>query len=142
TTASIYTAWERSGSGSGPLGQPISDRRCTLENGGCAQRFQGGRIHWTSSTGANVTKGAILRAWRAAGWQTGELGYPTNNERCGLENRGCAQRFEGGRIHWSPNTGAHATTGAFVDAWRQNGWQAGRLGYPTSEKRCVVEDRK
>ncbi|WP_221585425.1 hypothetical protein [Microbacterium sp. G2-8] len=139
TTRTIHDRWNATGKGSGSLRQPTSDRRCGLEDGGCAQRFQGGRIHWTSGTGAHSTSGVFMKTWRAHGWQAGHLGYPTSEKRCGLENGGCAQRFQGGRIHWSPKTGAHPTTGSFMQTWRGQGWQAGKLGYPTSDKRCGLE---
>ena len=66
----------------------------------------------------------------------GKLGYPTSNEICGLAGGGCYQRFQGGTIHWSPGTGAHATWGAIGTAWGALGYENGKLGYPVTNEIC------
>ena len=35
-------------------------------------------------------------------------------------------------VRRSPSTGAHEVYGIIRDAWADNGWEAGPLGYPTS----------
>ncbi|WP_427174754.1 LGFP repeat-containing protein [Arthrobacter sp. 92] len=107
---------------------------CGLTAGGCYQNYTGGVIHWTATTGAFATKGAIDAAWAALGWETGALGYPTSNEIGGLKNGGVYQNFQHGVIHWSPATGAHATKGAIDAAWAAQNWENGGLGYPTSNE--------
>ncbi|MGY1741426.1 MULTISPECIES: LGFP repeat-containing protein, partial [unclassified Blastococcus] len=82
------------------------------------------------------TFGAIRDAWGRTGWEFGRLGYPTTDENCGLRGGGCWQGFQGGVVHWSPASGAHATFGAIRDAWGRTGWEFGRLGYPTTDENC------
>jgi len=140
TTGSIDDAWARQGWENGPLGYPTSTVTCGLRNGGCYQAFQGGSIHWTSATGAQVTSGSIRDAWARRGWENGPLAYPTNAVTCGLRDGGCYQAFQGGSIHWSSATGAHATNGSIRDAWARQGWENGPLGYPTTDVNCGLRN--
>ena len=128
----IGTTWSRHGAVDGGLGYPTTGEICGLRGGGCGQAFQGGSIHWSPATGAQVTTGAIRGAWARSGWENGGLAYPTTGEKCGLRGGGCAQAFQGGSIHWSPATGAQVTTGDILYAWGRQGWENGRLGYPVS----------
>jgi L,D-peptidoglycan transpeptidase YkuD (ErfK/YbiS/YcfS/YnhG family) len=102
----IRSKWAAAGAQNGRLGYPTSDEGRGLRNGGAYQSFQGGRIHWSSATGAHITRGAILSAWAASGYERGLLGYPTSDEIGGLKDGGSYQTFQGGIIHWSPTTGA------------------------------------
>ncbi len=130
----IRDAWIQAGSGAGILGYPTGPQVCGIRNGGCYQSFQGGQIHWSPATGAHITRAGIGALWAAQGWENGSLGYPTSNEIQGLANGGSFQSFQGGRIHWSPATGAHVTRGAIGAAWAAQGWENGRLGYPLGEE--------
>ncbi|WP_237143165.1 SpoIID/LytB domain-containing protein [Sediminivirga luteola] len=138
TWGGIRTAWRNAGWENGKLGYPTSGERCTLRGGGCFQEFQGGSVHWSPGNGAHATWGGIRTAWRNAGWENGKLGYPTSGERCTLRGGGCFQEFQGGSVHWSPGNGAHATWGGIRTAWRNAGWENGKLGYPTSGERCTL----
>jgi uncharacterized protein with LGFP repeats len=132
TSGGIRNAWASQGWENGYLGYPLTGTVCGLRNGGCGQAFQGGSIHWSPATGAQITSGGIRTAWASQGWENGYLGYPTTGTICGLRNGGCGQAFQGGSIHWSPATGAQITSGAIRDAWARQGWESGRLGYPTA----------
>ncbi|MGY1740770.1 MULTISPECIES: Ig-like domain-containing protein, partial [unclassified Blastococcus] len=122
TSGAIRDAWGRTGWEFGRLGYPTTDANCGLVGGGCWQGFQGGVIHWSPATGAHVTSGAIRDTWGRWGWEFGRLGYPTTEANCGLRGGGCWQGFQGGVVHWSPASGAHATFGAIRDAWGRTGW--------------------
>ncbi|OYO00678.1 hypothetical protein CGZ95_08600 [Enemella evansiae] len=124
--------WENS-----PLGYPTSDEFCGLRDGGCGQRFSRGYIYWTPGTGASPVWGAIGQKYADLGWETGQLGYPLGGEFCGLRDGGCAQRFQGGSIYWSPASGAHQSWGLIRDYWAQNGWETGRFGYPVWDEQCA-----
>ncbi|WP_282599330.1 transglycosylase family protein [Brevibacterium sp. R8603A2] len=141
TKGGIRTAWSRLGFESGKLGYPVTGERCGLNGGGCYQRFQKGEVHWSPKTGARATTGAIARAWSWNGHETGDLGYPTSGERCGLKGGGCYQKFQKGQIHWSPKTGAHATKGGMQRQWAKAGWENGSWGYPTGSERKVGSGR-
>ncbi|NYE94522.1 D-alanyl-D-alanine carboxypeptidase [Psychromicrobium silvestre] len=136
TQTAIRTAWINTGTEKGYLGYPTTDQKCGLKNGGCYQAFQGGSIHWTSTTGAHPTQTAIRTAWINTGTEKGYLGYPTTDQKCGLKNSGCYQAFQGGSIHWTSTTGAHPTQTAIRTAWINTGTEKGYLGYPTTDQSC------
>ncbi|WP_253182639.1 GH25 family lysozyme [Arthrobacter sp. SW1] len=111
------------------LGYPKGNITCGLYGGGCYQPFTKGNIYRTATTGAHAVTGAYWNAWKAAGFQA-SIGYPTGPVRCGLYGGGCYQSFAKGNVYWTSATGAHAVTEPYREAWRQAGWQMGRLGYP------------
>jgi uncharacterized protein with LGFP repeats len=136
TVGAIRAAWGALGYENGNLGYPTSRQLCGLTGGGCYQTFQGGTIHWSPTTGARATRGAIRATWGTLGYENGKLGYPLANEVCGLTGGGCYQKFQGGNIHWSPATGAFATSGAIRATWASLGNEKGKLGYPTGMEIC------
>jgi uncharacterized protein with LGFP repeats len=76
---------------------------------------------------------AITAAWQAAGGDTGPLGpkdggvYPAAD--------GFGQNFPGGKIFFTPATGAHIMTGAILDKYMSLGGPAdGDLGFPTIDE--------
>ncbi|MHA7209186.1 peroxidase family protein [Arthrobacter sp. MDT1-65] len=137
TKGGIGAAWAAQGWENGGLGYPTGNEVGGLKNGGAYQTFQGGSIHWSAATGARITRGGIGAAWAAQGWENGFLGYPTSNEIVGLRKGGVYQNFEGGVVYWSPATGAHSNHGAIRNAYASQGWENGRLGYPTSNEIVV-----
>ncbi|WP_144008724.1 septal ring lytic transglycosylase RlpA family protein [Enemella evansiae] len=131
---SIGQGYARVGFETGKLGYPIEGEFCGLRDGGCAQRYQGGLMYWSPASGPAPMWGAISQAYAGAGFETGPLGYPTEGEFCGLRDGGCAQRLQGGMIYWSPPSGSHPVRGAILAGYAAQGWEAGRLGYPTSSE--------
>jgi uncharacterized protein with LGFP repeats len=76
---------------------------------------------------------AITAAWQAAGGDTGPLGpkdggvYPAGD--------GFGQNFPGGKIFFTPATGAHVMMGAILDKYMSLGGAAdGDLGFPTIDE--------
>ncbi len=76
---------------------------------------------------------AITAAWQAGGGDTGPLGpkdggvYPAGD--------GFGQNFPGGKIYFTPATGAHIMTGAILDKYLSLGGPAdGDLGFPTIDE--------
>lgn len=137
TSGSIQKVWASLGYESGQLGYPISPQICGLISNGCYQLFEKGRIMSSPTQGTYALAGAIGALWAAQGFENGSLGYPTGPETCGLTGGGCYQNFQNGQIHWSPATGAHSTHGAIGQAWAKQGFEIGRLGFPTSEETTV-----
>ena len=135
----IRQGWGRLGWETGRLGYPTSDEDCGIR-GGCFQRFQGGIMYWSPSTGAHATWGAIGAGYGRLGWETGKLGFPRSREFCGLPNGGCVQRFQGGHVYWTPSTGAHATWGRVDGRFGRLGWERSFLGYPTGPEFCGLRD--
>ncbi len=120
----------------GPLGYPTTDTVCGLHGGGCFQHFQTGSIFSSTAGGARVVSGAIRDRWAATGWDFGSLGYPTTEQVCGLRAGGCYQGFERGTVYWSAATGAHDISGVVAARWAAQRWEAGPLGYPTTDTVC------
>lgn len=133
--AGMIDTWRAGSAGDGGLGIPTSKETCGLARGGCFQYFAGGQIHWSPTTGAWATSGAVKDAWGATGWENGKLGYPTSELVCGIRDGGCFQHFEGGDVHVS-KAGAFPTWGAIRNAWAASGWENGDLGYPTGFEQC------
>jgi hypothetical protein len=138
TSGAIGSSWTASGSENGALGYPSGNENGGLRNGGSWQQFEKGKIHWSPSTGAHRTidGSAVQGLWAQSNWENGALGYPATEEFGGLVRGGAWQRFEGGTVHWSPASGARWTkTGSAIqNAWIAQGWENGRLGYPTTNE--------
>ncbi len=98
--------------------------------GGRAQRYQAGRISWSSATGAWETRGAIGGRYRVLGYESSPLGFPLDRERA--TSGGSSQRFAHGRISWSSDTGAWETRGAIGRRYAAVGAETGRLGFPVA----------
>lgn len=105
STGAIRSTWVWSGLQNGPLGYPSTNEIKGLRDGGAYQMFEGGGIVWSPATGAHVSKGGIRQAWANTGFENGPLGYPTTSEYAGPSGT-IIQNFQGGRIVWSPSTGA------------------------------------
>ncbi|OXM99724.1 LGFP repeat-containing protein [Bifidobacterium vansinderenii] len=120
--------WEQ-----GRLGFPTSDENSL--RGGASQVFQNGQIHWTSSTGAHATWGAIQGYWSDRGWENGWLGYPTGDELS--VKGGVSQTFQNGTVFWSSKTGAYGVKGAILGKYGDLKWEQGKLGFPTSDERSL-----
>jgi uncharacterized protein with LGFP repeats len=87
-----------------------------------------------------VVWGQIHDKWRQL--NRVDYGYPITDERTASDGRGRFNHFRAmhlpgrpvGSIYWTPQTGAHAIWGLIRDAWAQQGWERGPLGYPTSDE--------
>ncbi|MCK1804247.1 family 16 glycosylhydrolase, partial [Brevibacterium sp. R8603A2] len=120
------------------LGAPLSAEEDAGPVGARKQEFEHGTVYWSSATGAHPVKGEVRKAYDRLDGPDGFLGLPISGENPLAKNGGASQSFEGGQIHWSRDTGAHATRGAIQRHWRSQGWENGRLGYPTSEETPVA----
>ena len=128
-TGTYWNAWREVGFQPN-LGYPTGPVTCGLYGNGCYQPFTKGNIYAGPDTAPHAVTGAYWTAWQQAGFQP-NLGYPTGPVSCGLYKSGCYQPFTKGNVYSSPTSGAHAVTEPYRDAWRQAGWQMGKLGYPT-----------
>lgn len=134
-SGAIKTAWNAQKSEKGALGFPKSDAKKMPRNSkATSQTFDGGMIVYSSKTKARVIKGSILKKWQSAGAEKSAMGLPTANEKCGLKDKGCSQKFEKGSIYYSSKSGARfMKTGAIQKAWAKTKYEKGVLGYPTSD---------
>lgn len=113
----IYAKWTEAG---GPVfGWPITDESAGPGNGRYNHFTGPGEIYWSPGTGAHLVYGAIREKWLELGDAGGQLGYPTTDEIDNVDNastgrRDRCQRFAGGYISWSTDTGAHPHTNGTV----------------------------
>ena len=128
-------------------GVPIEDE--TYNGNVISQKFSGGELSYDSSTktfssvppdlASNLTgvdvpidaTAAINQAWRAAGGISGPLGARQGAQTTVGDN-GAAQGYAGGKIFYSPATGAHAVTGAILSKYESAGGPTGDLGFPNA----------
>lgn len=91
-------------------------------------------IYWTRGTDAHEIHGAILEKWSSLGFERSFLGYPVEDETGTPDRVGRFNRFQGGMIYWTPETGAHEIHGAILEKWSSLGFERSFLGYPTSDE--------
>ena len=141
----INAAWDKLGGSAGALGVPIEDERYDGDN--VSQKFTGGELTWNLGTktftstppefadnlvGLEVPSDAatlINLAWRASGGLGGPLGA-RQGQQSTIGDNGATQGYAGGKIFYSPDTGAHAVTGAILSKYESSGGATGDLGFP------------
>ncbi|MEV5647859.1 alpha/beta hydrolase-fold protein [Nocardia sp. NPDC052254] len=130
----ILTEWGRQGFERGPAGYPTGPEAKTPNKDGVVQGFQGGPMYFSDKTGAHRVQGLILGKYQQMGFEDSWLGFPAAEEEP-IKDLGRYEKFESGNIYWSPLSGAWAVrNGPIMDAWGQNGFENGRLGYPISDE--------
>ncbi|BBX97360.1 hypothetical protein MLAC_26540 [Mycobacterium lacus] len=146
----LNAAWDKLGSSGGVLGAPVGDE--TYDGDVTSQKFSGGELSWNRKTKEFTTIPAVLgeqlqglqfvmdppaainMAWRAAGGATGPLGakkggqYPIGGD-------GIAQDFVGGKIFFSPATGANAVESDILAKYESLGGPVSSdLGFPVANE--------
>lgn len=82
------------------------------------------------STWFSIAATPITVRWRNLGGARSLLGSPTTREFA--VGRGAIRVFEGGRIYWSPKTGAREVRGRLLETYRQRGGPESHLRWPVS----------
>lgn len=145
----INTAWDKLGGSAGSLGVPADDEM--YQGDVVSQKFTGGQLSYDRKAKTFTTvppelagqlaglqipddpTSAINAARRAAGGALGPLGaaqgppYPIGAD-------GLGQNFAGGKIFYSPATGANVVTGQVLAKYESVGGPQGDLGLPTSNE--------
>ncbi|MCV7097085.1 LGFP repeat-containing protein [Mycobacterium kubicae] len=146
----LNAAWDKLGSSGGAIGVPVGDE--TYDGEVTSQKFSGGDISWNRKTKQFSTTppaladqlkdlqvaidptAAINMAWRAAGGATGPLGakkggqYPIGGD-------GLAQDFAGGKVFFSPATGANAVESDILAKYESLGGPVSSdLGFPIANE--------
>lgn len=120
------------------LGAAAGPETTGLVKGGAYRCYANGCISWSPTHGAYVSlSGPIRTAWGSYGFESGWLGYPTNDGTTGLKNGGASQNFEGAKIVWSQASGARTVHGAIGGYWAMANSQDGWLGYPTTDEIAI-----
>jgi uncharacterized protein with LGFP repeats len=145
----INAAWDKLGSSGGTLGVPVGDE--TYDGQLATQAFSGGRVSWNRLTKAFTTDPPDLAkqltdlqvpvdptadinvAWQAAGGASGPLG-PKEGGQYPVGGDGLAQNFAGGKIFFSPATGANAVESDILSKYESLGGPGGNLGFPIANE--------
>jgi uncharacterized protein with LGFP repeats len=146
----LNAAWDRLGSSGGVLGAPIADE--TYDADVISQKFSGGQISWNSKTKEFTTNPAALAdqlkglqvtidptvaigmAWRAAGGASGPLGLK-QGAQYSIGGDGVVQDFAGGKVYYSPATGANAVESDILAKYESLGGPVGSdLGFPAANE--------
>nr|MCW1957622.1 hypothetical protein [Mycobacterium sp.] len=141
----LNVAWDKLGGSAGQLGVPVEDER--YDGDLVSQKFTGGQLSWNSKTNTFTSDPAGLAdslagldvprdpntminlAWRASGGLGGPLGA-RQGEQSQIGDNAAAQGYASGKIFYSPDTGAHAVTGAILSKYESLGGPTGALGFP------------
>ncbi|MFK3679860.1 LGFP repeat-containing protein [Microbacterium sp. NPDC090218] len=138
----VMTAYSAAGWVRGQLGWPTGPETAVTDpNGnGTSQKFAGGWIH-SSAKGSFSSSSVIMKAYSAAGWLRGPLGWPIGAETCNGGN--CAQAFSGGTIRYVRGESAVAIltskNAAIQKAYNDAGGATGALGYPVGDLQVVSD---
>lgn len=116
------------------IGAPVSDEFPTSQKKGRGQHFEGGSIYWSQPTGAHEVHGNIRDKWKTMGWENSFLGFPVTDETATPDGYGRFNFFEGGAIYYHPHLGTFAVPKMIAEVWKKQGWEKGKLGYPTSDE--------
>ncbi|MCV7173155.1 hypothetical protein H7I41_24845 [Mycobacterium manitobense] len=145
----VNAAWDKLGGSAGPLGVPAEDE--VYRGDQVSQKFTGGELTWNRKTKAYTTvppdlagqlaglevpedaTSAINAARRAAGGPLGPLGAK-EGEQYPIGADGVGQNFAGGKIFYTPATGANVVSGQVLDKYESVGGPEGDLGFPTSNE--------
>ncbi|MFR9729063.1 LGFP repeat-containing protein [Saccharopolyspora sp. MS10] len=100
-------------------------------------------IYFTAGTGAHLLRGPILEKWAELG--AGEvLGYPITDTTSTPDELGAYNHFSrpgGASIYLTRDNETHVVQGAIRDKWAESGWEAGPLGYPTTDELTAADGR-
>lgn len=79
---------------------------------------------------------AIAAKYDAAGGEEGRLGAPEDTYRTNPGETGMRRKYANGHIYWKSSVGAHIIyDGPIWDAWADQRWEQGVLGYPEQDPR-------
>ncbi len=141
----LNVAWDKLGGSSGTLGVPVEDE--SYDGDLVKQKFTGGELSWNSASNTFTSEPAALadslvglevpldpttrinQAWRFSGGLGGPLGA-RQGPQTPVGDGGAAQGYAGGKIFYSPATGAHSVTGAILSKYESLGGPTGDLGFP------------
>jgi len=146
----LNAAWDKLGSSGGVLGAPVANE--SYDGDVTSQKFSGGEISWNRKSKDFTTNPAVLAeqlkglqiapdptaainmAWRAAGGANGPLGA-RKGDQYPIGGDGIAQDFAGGKVFFSPATGANAVESDILAKYESLGGPVGSdLGFPVANE--------
>ncbi|MGW7533052.1 LGFP repeat-containing protein [Amycolatopsis sp. NPDC054798] len=159
----LYARYLKTGGPAGPLGYPATSQALggeIMHADFTGNPAGGGAIYWTPEAGpgddARALYGPVWEKWVALGreaWFSHPLTglAPTPNPQ-GPNGAGSYVHFgqptdagfkdpngpANASVYYSEQTGqAHAVQGSIRQTWRQNGWEQGRFGFPTTDEQTT-----
>jgi hypothetical protein len=97
----------------------------------------------TTCDGGNGTVvGRINDKYVALGGCGSFLGLPQSDEQGTPDGVGRYSVFDNGSIYWTPQLDAWEVHGMIRDKWGELNWEAGSLGYPTSDEYATDDGRR
>jgi uncharacterized protein with LGFP repeats len=145
----INAAWDKLGGSAGVLGVPAEDE--AYRGDVITQKFTNGELSFNTGDKKFTTvppdlaaqlsglqfpddpAAAINAARRAAGGALGPLGA-AQGPPYSIGKDGLGQNFAGGKIFYTPATGANVVTGQVLAKYESVGGPEGDLGFPTSSE--------
>ena len=136
----VNAAWDKLGGSAGVLCVPIADE--SYSGDVISQKFTGGQVSYDIKAKTFTSEppelsgelaglavpvdpaAAIATAWRMHGGSAGALGAKAGNQYA-IGNNGAGQDFAGGKVFFSPDTGAFAVTGEILKQYDSAGGPAG-----------------
>lgn len=129
----IMSRWTRIGGTDSQLGAVRSAEFAVAA--GAAQRFDGGKIFYSSKTGAKELYGRILRAYHRFGGPSSRLGFPETAVRRRGPHR--LARFQNGSIYSRQGTAPVVVTGPIDRRFHADRGVRGPLGWPRTSNYAV-----
>ncbi|MEJ5929192.1 hypothetical protein WG915_11305 [Corynebacterium sp. H128] len=84
--------------------------------------------------------GAILDKYEQMGGPSSFVLWPVEPMSANPDGTGYRMRFQNGFIYWHPEAGAHSVPTHIAANWKNNGWEAGWLGYPKTDEDPISAD--
>ncbi|WP_461474651.1 LGFP repeat-containing protein [Microbacterium sp. HJ5] len=139
-SGAIGAAYVAAGGVAGSWGAPTSSESSITGGAttGSGQNFKNVQA-LRSSAGAFAVPNTLLKAYAAAGWVRGTIGWPTAVAKCPSATS-CSQDFQGGLVMASEG-GVFAVGGSVATAYRAAGGAAGAWGVPTSAENPISSPR-
>lgn len=131
----IGSKYKSLGASNSDLGHPIDKERCSLPGNGCVQNYEGGKIVWSSNTGAFFIENAIYDRWiGVAGNNLSYVGFPTSDP---IEvPEGVYQNFKSGLIHKNIDGNVFVVGGGVYRSYSNVGNNIANVGMPINNESC------
>lgn len=93
--------------------------------------YEKGFIVGNDKHGYYESIGKIREVWRAKGFESSNLGFPTSNIETNSNTGIYWQYFEDGAIVGNDKYGYYESSGRIREVWRNQNFESGPLGFPT-----------
>ena len=128
----IRERWQSLNFESGALGFPTSNILKNPYTGITFQYYTGGAIVGNDKYGYYESRGKIRERWKQLGFESSALGFPTSNIYKNPYTGIVFQNYAGGVIAGNDKYGYWESRGKLRDYWKKNGFESGKMGWPTS----------